>query len=41
MIGRSRGRPRRAVLFFSAADGSSSTSMTMAREGGAWKLGGE
>jgi hypothetical protein len=31
----------RAILFFSAADGSSSTSMTMAREGGAWKLGGE
>ncbi len=31
----------RAILFFSAADGSSSTSMTMAREDGAWKLGGE
>ncbi len=31
----------RAILFFSAADGSNSTSMTMAREDGAWKLGGE
>jgi len=31
----------RAVLFFSAAGGNSSTSMAMAREDGAWKLGAE
>lgn len=31
----------RAILFFSARDGSSATSMTMALEDGAWKLGGE
>jgi hypothetical protein len=31
----------RAILFFSSAAGNSSTSMTMALEDGAWKLGGE
>jgi hypothetical protein len=30
----------RAILLLSAADGSTTTSMTMARENGAWKLGG-